>query len=311
MHLPGVDVGHWTDTTALTGVTVIVPRDKSGATCGLDIRGGAPGSRETELLRLERTVERVHAIVLTGGSAFGLAAADGVMRELAELGRGLAVGGATIPIVPASVVFDLTVGDGYVYPDATAGKAAFRCARAEVHSGPVGAGAGASVGKMFGRGRAMRGGFGVASRPVGRPSVAAAVIVNALGDIVAANGQTIAGARGTGGFMNARLEEMCDAGLPSPSNTTLAVVVTDAALDTIGCTRLAMAAHDGMARAIRPAHTVYDGDTAYALSTGAAEAPFLALEVAAADVVAEAIRAAVLHAPSLSDLPGAADWQKV
>jgi L-aminopeptidase/D-esterase-like protein len=309
MNLPDCDVGHWADPVALTGVTVFLPCAEDGAICGVDIRGGAPGSRETELLRPERTVERVHGLVFTGGSAFGLGAADGVMRYLAARGRGVAFRSAKIPIVPASVIFDLGIGAADVYPDAEAGMTACASAQREVTSGSYGAGIGATVGKARGLDHAMRGGFGVASTTVGTAVVAAAAVVNALGDIIDANGRIIAGTRNDkGGFADtAAILRQSDHATPT-ANTTLVALVTNAQLDVVGCTRLAAAAHDGIARAIHPAHTLYDGDTAYALSTGSTTAPLLALQVAAAEVTAEAIRAAVLHADSLPGLPAARDW---
>jgi L-aminopeptidase/D-esterase-like protein len=192
--VPGLKVGHYTDPRRPTGCTVVLCEE--GAVCGVDVRGGAPGTRETDLLRSENTVEHVHAVLLTGGSAFGLAAATGVVQWLEERGHGLQVGPAKVPLVPSAVLFDLWVGDHRIRPDAEAGRAACEAATTgPVAEGNVGAGAGAAVGKLFGIRRAMKGGIGTASVRLGGFTVAVLVAVNAVGDVLGENGQVLAGAR--------------------------------------------------------------------------------------------------------------------
>ncbi len=284
----GVRVGHVTGNG--TGVTVML--FASGTVGSAEVRGGAPATRETDLLDPSRPVARVDAIVLAGGSAFGLAAADGVMRYLAERGQGFATAAGAVPIVPAACIFDLVEAGGPP-PGADDGyEAAVSAARDEaLEPGRVGAGAGATVGKWRGREWAAPGGVGVAETTIDGVRVGALAVVNALGDVIAADGTTLAGS-------SAPLEAP---GFPSPlpfeesrANTTLAVVVTDVVLDKPACFLLAQSAHDGFARALRPAHTRFDGDIAFAVAT-AATTPEVApnldrLRVAAADVVAEAIR---------------------
>jgi L-aminopeptidase/D-esterase-like protein len=283
--VPGIRVGHWTDSVGLTGCTVVlVP--KEGAVASVDVRGAAPGTRETDLLQPGRTVERIHALCLSGGSAFGLAAADGVMGYLASHGIGFEVGSAIVPIVPGAVVFDLGVGSATAYPDAEAGRHA--CVDAEPGSpcgnGRFGAGTGATVGKLMGPEKALPGGIGTASRELpGGGVIGALAVVNAVGDVVGPDGSVLCGVGAT------------DVLLPPPAgaNTTLCVVATDVALTRAQAQRLAVVAHDGFAHAIRPVHTSYDGDTVFTVSTGTAEQDALTLEIAAVEVVARAIRNAV------------------
>ena len=306
--VPGIRVGHWTNLEAATGCTVVLCTD--GAVGGVDVRGGAPGTRETDLLNPVNVVEKVHAILLGGGSAFGLAAADGVMRWLEEQGIGFDAGVARVPIVPAAILFDLGFGSAKVRPDAASGYAA--CAAASdgpVAQGNVGAGTGATCGKMLGPLQAMKSGLGSASRQIeGGAIVAAVVAVNAAGDVYdPRTGRIVAGARKPGGkgFFNES-----GANAPSPganllagTNTTIAVVATNAALSKIGATKVAQMAHDGLARAIRPAHMMFDGDTVFALSTGRVQADLSRIGAVAADVLAEAVLAAVLAAETLHGLP--------
>jgi L-aminopeptidase/D-esterase-like protein len=260
--IPGLLVGHDTNEAARTGCTVVLTPE--GATASVDVRGAAPGTRETDLLRPENLVEKVHGIVLAGGSAFGLAAADGVMRWLHEHGYGFDAGVARVPIVPAAVLFDLAVGRNDVWPDADAGYRACQAASdAPVALGQVGAGTGATVAKLLGPAGAQPGGLGSAVIPLPTGgSVGALVAVNAVGEIYdPATGEKVAAAGG--GPM--------PEGWPIPgANTTLAVVATDVQLSKTQCQRVAQMAHDGFARAIKPSHTMYDGDTIFALSTGAA-----------------------------------------
>jgi L-aminopeptidase/D-esterase-like protein len=315
----GLRVGHFTDTRRPTGVTVILAPE--GAVAGVDVRGAAPGTRETELLSPLNAVEKVQAVVLAGGSAFGLDAAGGVMRWLDERGFGVPVGPARVPIVPAAILFDLWVGDPKIRPDAASGYAACEAATTEpVPQGNVGAGAGAAVGKLFGIGRAMRGGLGSASVTVGGITVAALVAVNAIGDVIdPSTGQTVAGARTADGSallgtMRALRRGEVPAHLQPGGATTLGVVATDAALTKAQANKLAQMAHDGFARSINPVHTMGDGDTIFALSTGASgkEGSLTLIGALAADMMATAVLRAVhaastLNTPGLPHLPAARD----
>ena len=302
--VPGVSVGHHTRGDRQTGCSVVLC--PQGVVCGVDVRGGAPGTRETDLLKSENTVDRVHAVLLTGGSAFGLDAASGVMRWLDEHGHGLPVGPARVPIVPAAVLFDLWVGDARIRPTAADGHAA--CQAASRHpeaQGNVGAGAGAAVGKLFGIDRAMKGGIGSASLKVGAFTVGAMVAVNAIGDVIDADGTVIAGARSADGQGLVRSSERLFAGegparLMAGMATTIGVVATDAQLTKAQANKLASLAHHGLSRAIDPV-TVNDGDTLFALATGAAGRPgdLSALGAMAAEAVARAIRNAVRAATGL------------
>jgi L-aminopeptidase/D-esterase-like protein len=311
----GLRVGHFTDTRRPTGCTVVLA--EAGAVCGVDVRGGAPGTRETDLLDPVNTVQQVHAVVLSGGSAFGLEAATGVVRYLEEKGIGFPVGVGKVPIVPAAILFDLAVGDWTIRPDAKAGYEAARAASGgPVPEGSVGAGAGATVGKMFGMASAMKGGVGTAS--VRRPDgaiVAALVAVNAFGDVVEpATGRVLAGVRSPDGKT---LRGAADALLAGETpgrplggqNTSIGVVATNVALTKAEATKVAQMAHDGLARAIRPVHTPWDGDTLFALSTGALkiDQPSLVVGVLAAEAVARAVVRAVTTAASLPGLPSASD----
>ena len=309
----GLSVGHWTDAQAATGCTVVLC-DGDGAVAGVDVRGSAPGTRETDLLDPVNAVQRVHAVLIGGGSAFGLDAASGVMRWLEAHGRGVEVGPLRVPIVPAAVLFDLPVGRPDVRPDAAAGEAACEAASTEpVPQGCVGAGTGATVGKLFGFERATKSGLGSAS--VGLPggvSVGAVVAVNAAGDVIdPASGAVIAGPRlPEGGFARSSewlRERPAEIGIGG--STTLAVVATDAELTKVEATKVARMAHDGLARAIDPVHTMLDGDTVFALATGAAgtAADVTAVGAAAATVLARAVLAAVLAATSLAGIPAARD----
>lgn len=318
----GIEVGHFTDTRRPTGCTVVLTR--AGAIGGVDVRGAAPGTRETDLLAPGNLVDQVHAIVLSGGSAFGLDAASGAACWLEAQGVGLDVGVARVPIVPAAVLFDLMVGDASIRPDAAAGYAA--CAAASTQTpaeGNVGAGAGAVVGKLFGMARAMKGGIGTASVTVDGVTVGALIGCNAVGDVLDANtGQVVAGARTADGLRlldsrRALLQgELAQPLLPG-TNTTIGVVATDAVLTgKAQAQRLAMAAHDGLARSIFPAHTQLDGDTIFALGTGASgkHPGMLLLAAMVAEATARATLRAVQAANALTTaqglyLPAATDWQ--
>jgi L-aminopeptidase/D-esterase-like protein len=313
--VPGLKVGHHTLATRPTGCTVVLC--EAGAVCGVDVRGGAPGTRDTEALRPENTVQHVHAVVLTGGSAFGLAAADGVMRWLDERGHGLPVGPARVPIVPAAVLFDLWVGDASIRPDAASGYAACEAASSNAPAtGSVGAGAGAAVGKLYGIARAMKGGIGSSSVRVGGFTVGAIVAVNAVGDVLDEQGGVLAGARREdgSGFMEtsrALLQGQGPARLIPGSATTIGVVATDATLTKPQAAKLASLAHHGLSRAVDPV-TPHDGDTLFALATGRAGpvGDIGGLGVAAAEAVARAIRQAVRAATGVAGLPGLADTRR-
>ncbi len=315
----GLQVGHFTETRRPTGCTVILAPD--GAVGGVDVRGAAPGTRETELLSPLNAVEKVHAVMLAGGSAFGLDAAGGVMRWLDERQIGVQVGPARVPIVPAAILFDLWVGDATIRPDAASGYAACQAASTQAPAeGNVGAGTGASVGKLFGIHRAMRGGIGTASIKVGAITVGALVAVNAIGDVIdPATGRVVAGARTADGSallgsMQALMRGELPAHMQVGMATTIGVVATDAVLNKAQANKVAQMAHDGLARSINPVHTMTDGDTLFALATGASGVPgnvtligALAAEVMAAAVL-RAVRAATrLSGPGLPDLPSAND----
>jgi L-aminopeptidase/D-esterase-like protein len=312
----GLEVGHHTLATRPTGCTVVICRE--GAVAGVDVRGGAPGTRETDLLAPDAMVDRVHAVLLSGGSAFGLDAAGGVMRWLDERGIGFRIAHVTVPIVPAAVLFDLMRGDHRIRPDAAAGYAACNAASTQPPAqGRVGAGAGAMVGKVFGFDRASPGGIGSASLRVDGVTVGALIAVNAVGDVIdPASGRVVAGARDDdGGFIDTQAAMLAGrsnllraatalrpgsaqnhGGAPAPGGATvIGVVATDAALSKAHAKRLAVMAHDGLARVIRPAHTPADGDTLFALSTGRNSAPpdLLLLGAMAAHAVAQAVLNAV------------------
>ena len=279
----GIRVGHWTDPVGGTGCTVILP--PSGTIGSGEVRGGAPGTRETDLLRPGMLVEEVHAVVLSGGSAFGLAAATGVARWLEERGEGFDAGVARIPIVPAAVLFDLGIGDPGARPNDDSGYAACEAASTEVEEGPVGAGTGATVAKLYGPERAAPSGIGTSAIERDGVTVGAIAAVNAFGEIVEDDGTVLAGVEA---------EEGAEPQAPWPgTNTTIAVVATDARLSRERAHLLAIAAHDGLARAVRPAHTMWDGDTVFTLATGTNKAPQPLLEEMAEEALARAIRRGV------------------
>jgi L-aminopeptidase/D-esterase-like protein len=318
----GLTVGHFTDTRRPTGCTVIITPD--GSVAGVDVRGAAPGTRETDLLHPSNLIDRVHAILLAGGSAWGLDAASGVMQWLEENQIGLAVGFGLVPIVPAAVLFDLPVGDARIRPDARAGYAACVAASRQAPlEGNVGAGAGALVGKIFGLGRAMKGGIGSAAISAGGITVGAIIACNALGDIInPANGQVLAGARTVDGaeLVDSRaalLAGEAPKSVMAGTNTTIGVVATDAVLTKAQAHRLAIVAHDGLARSINPVHTLSDGDTLFALGTGKANksADMMLLSTLAAEVTAMAVTRAIMAANSITcdglHWPCAADLQSL
>jgi len=315
--IPGLQVGHWTNRDAATGCTVILC--PQGAVAGVDVRGGAPGTRETDLLDPLCMVQQVHALCLAGGSAYGLAAADGVMRWLEERGHGFDVRVARVPIVPAAVVFDLAMADATIRPDAAAGYAACEAAHAgPVAEGNVGAGTGATVGKLLGYQWATKGGVGTASRTYANGLIVAALaVVNAAGDIVEPeSGRIVAGARRADGAGFADIMRTlttagaADAERWGRRNTTLGVVATNAQLTKVGATKVAQIAHNGLARAIRPVHTLIDGDVVFALSLGEAEGDPGIVGALAADLLGEAIVRAVRAAEGLHGVPAVRDLQQ-
>ena len=315
----GIAVGHHTDHQALTGCTVVLT--PQGAVAGVDVRGCAPGTRETDCLQPGNLVQQAHAILLTGGSAFGLDAATGVMRWLEERQHGFQVASVHVPIVPSAVIFDLAVGNPRVRPTADHGYQACQAATDQpVQHGNVGAGTGATVGKVFGLPLCMRGGIGSAAMRVNGVTVGALVVCNALGDVTdPSTGQVVAGARAHADSLEllhihqAHLAGRSGVSLTAGQNTTIGVIATDAKLTPLQVTRLAQIGHDGLARTIRPVHTPYDGDTLFALSTGATDQTLdtMLLHSLVTEVVAQAVLCAVRSAvtrktPTLW-LPSAAD----
>jgi L-aminopeptidase/D-esterase-like protein len=288
----GIRVGHAQADEALTGCTVILCED--GAVGGVDQRGGAPGTRETDLLRPLHRVEKVHGVLLTGGSAFGLDAAAGVMRYLEERGVGFDVGVARVPIVPAAVIFDLAIGRADVRPDAAmAYQACLNATTDPVIEGSVGAGTGATVGKILGMQNAAKSGVGSACVEITDGLLVGAIaVVNALGDVIDPHtGEIIAGARSEEGFADTLkvMQKFQASSSASANNTVIGVVATNAKLSKGEANKVAQMAQDGLARAVRPAHTMDDGDTIFALSTGERSADVSLIGAFAAEVLAEAI----------------------
>jgi L-aminopeptidase/D-esterase-like protein len=315
--VPNIKVGHATDPAGLTGCTVVLC--EAGAVGGVDQRGGAPGTRETDLLRPMHLVQKVHGVMLAGGSAFGLAAADGVMCYLAERGVGVKAGPVRVPIAPAAILFDLAVGSADARPDAEMGYAACLAASDEaVAQGNVGAGTGCSAGKLLGAGHATKTGIGSAAIELGGGLVVAALMaVNPFGDVVDETGRIIAGTRPlrTGplrgeGYADtlALLRGMTGRlALRIAGATVIGVVATNARLDKEQVNKVAQMAQDGLARTIRPAHTLFDGDTLFALATGRVRASVTLVGAYAAEAVAQAIIAAAQTAAAAGGLPAGAD----
>ncbi|HMF34391.1 MAG TPA: P1 family peptidase [Candidatus Lokiarchaeia archaeon] len=302
--IDGLCVGHFTNTEngAKTGCTVVIA--KKGAVGGVDVRGCAPGTRETDLLRPGNLVEKIHAVLLTGGSAFGLDAASGIMSFLEKKHIGFETGVAKVPIVVGAVIYDLFVGNPKIRPDFNAGVAACEDA---FQPGPfshtdtqVGVGAGATVGKLLGPVNAEKSGIGFAQRPAGGANVAALVAVNAYGDIYDKQGNIIRGCKMDGAYVNtvqALTEGDGNAQAGAfPVNTTIGVIMTDAKLTKVQANKLASIGHNGLARAIRPVHTMQDGDTLFALATGLVDGDYAGILAIAPDVVEDAILNAVSEA---------------
>lgn len=317
--IKGIRIGHAHDEEALTGCTVILC--EQGAVGGVDQRGGAPGTRETDALHLAHLVDVVHAVVLAGGSAFGLDAASGVVRYLEERGIGFDTGVAKVPIVPAAILFDLNIGDPKIRPDSQMGYQACLNASSDAPAeGNVGAGMGATVGKILGIGQAMKGGIGCAGLHIGRGVLVTAIAaVNAFGDIIdPQNGKIIAGTRslekgplriGTKGYFADTLEVMKSLvgrtvlAFAARGHTVIGCVITNARLSKEQATKVAQMAQDGIARAVRPAHTLLDGDTIFALATGEKKADVNIVGAFAAEVFAQAIVQAIRQAKPVAGLP--------
>ena len=318
--IDGIKVGHAQNDDALTGCTVVII--EKGATGGVDQRGGAPGTRETDLLRPMHMVEKVHAILLTGGSAFGLDAATGVMKYLEERGIGFNSGPVRVPIVPAAVLFDLGIGDPKTRPDAAMGyQACLNVSSGEFAQGNFGAGTGATVGKIFGMKQAVKSGIGSASLDIGGGVIVSALVaVNAFGDVVdPATRQIIAGARPmqAGPFTIGGRNQFADtlevmksfAGrtimsfASAASNTVIGVIATNADLNKEEANKLAQMSHNGLALSIRPAHTMFDGDTIFAVATGKHKADVNIVGAFAAEVMAQAVVNAVKNASPAAGLP--------
>jgi L-aminopeptidase/D-esterase-like protein len=304
---PGFAVGHWTDGDAATGCTVILC--PPGTVGGGDVRGNSPGSRELVLLGSEKSMQQVHAVLLTGGSAFGLAAADGVMQFLEERGIGYHTPWGIVPIVPSAVIFDLNLGSRSVRPAAAAGYQA--CSAAEERAsaqGSIGAGTGATIGKWGGMEGWMKGGLGIASLQSGDLHVAAVAVVNAVGDVLDERGAVLAGARLPAGGWRADTDPLRRLRIESPplpqiGNTTLVAILTNCALSKVDANRVAQRGHDGLARAIQPVHTMFDGDVVFALMGGAVVQPTDVVAELGAAAAASAIRSAVRHAAPLHGVP--------
>ena len=320
--VPGLLAGHWSSSQRPTGCSVVIA--PQGAVAAVDVRGAAPGTRETDLLAPGHLVDKVHAVMLGGGSAWGLDAASGVVRWLEQQGIGMDVGfGNPLPLVPAAVLFDLPVGDARIRPDADGGFAACAAAGSNpLACGNVGAGAGATVGKLFGSDHAMKGGIGSASVQLQGVTVGALVACNAVGDVLDPHtGQLLAGARTAADTLTLRDTQRAllqgDAprfALPG-ANTTIGIIATDAALSRTELQRLTVAGHDGLARCIRPVHTMLDGDTLFALSTGqtSRQPDLITLSAMAAEAVQLAVLCAVRAAQTLRVgdlwLPAASELQ--
>jgi L-aminopeptidase/D-esterase-like protein len=309
----GINVGHWTDIDALTGCTVILP--DTPCVAGVDVRGAAPGTRETDALKPGNLVQHVHAVLLSGGSAYGLDAATGVVRWLRERKRGYQFSKGVVPIVPSAVLFDLAVGAHDRWPDAEAGYQAASAAAGRCEEGNVGAGTGATVGKALGLERSMKGGLGTASEASVHGLLAGAVAaVNASGDVLGEDGRIIAGAIDDKGAIADTVDLLRQARIWQPEvpqeSTVLVCVATNAMLTKEQANRLATVCHDGLARAVRPAHTQGDGDIVFTLATGARalEGPdYRILEALATRAVERAIRRGVETAESVAGIPSARD----
>ncbi|MDY7019009.1 MAG: P1 family peptidase [Chloroflexota bacterium] len=313
LSVPGIRVGHYTDKVSITGCTAVLC--EHGTVAGVDVSGSSPGTREIDLLRPGNLVETVQAIVLSGGSAFGLDTAAGVMRYLEERGFGHETSAGKVPIVPAAIIYDLNIGNSKVRPGANEGyEACLAATDGEVAEGCVGAGTGAAVGKIMGIEHATKSGLGIASEKIRDGIIVAAlVVVNACGDVIdPERGKVIAGPRQPGGFSST--VEILKSGEfekgTLPFNTIIGVVATNAQLNKEQANRLAQVARSGIARTINPCHTLYDGDVLFALSLGEKKGDFMTLGAVAAEVVSAAILRGILQAEGMGGVPAAKDVKK-
>ncbi len=308
--IEGFSIGHSQNLEAATGVTVIICPD--GAVAGVDVRGGAPGTRETDLLNPVNLVEKVHGVVLAGGSAFGLDAASGVMEYLEEKGVGFDVQVTKVPIVCGAVLFDLLIGDWSVRPDRAMGYNACKNANNEAQPmGSIGAGTGATVGKILGMDRAIKGGLGTWAYQEGDIKVGAIVAVNCLGDIIdPSDGSVVAACRTDGGWGNTEEILIRSAGEGKDlfaGNTTIGAILTNAKLTKAQCSKVASMAQNGYGRTMRPAHTMFDGDTIFAMTSGEIESDVSALGAMAARAMEKAVLLAVRETNSLCGVPSIKD----
>ena len=308
--VPGIKVGHQQDLVGMTGCSVILMEQP--AVCGVDVRGAAPGTRETDLLNPVNRVDRVNAILLAGGSAYGLDAASGVMRYLEQQNIGFDVGVGVVPIVPAAVIFDLAFGDAKSRPDAAMGyRAAQQADKSAFPQGNIGAGTGATVGKLAGHALCMKGGLGSASITLSNGLIVGAmVVVNAVGEVRdPATQRVLAGARNQQGEIESSLSlmlaDVTDGG-PAGTNTTIGIITCNANMNKSQMTKIAQMAHDGLARCIYPVHTMSDGDTIFAATTGGVDVSVNLLGTLAADVLAQAVVNAITCAVGVLGIPS---WQ--
>jgi L-aminopeptidase/D-esterase-like protein len=314
--ISGIAVGHAEDLHAATGCTVLIA--EKGATVGVDVRGGAPGTRETDLLNPVNLIDTVHAVFLAGGSAFGLDAGAGIMQYLEERHIGFDVQVTRVPVVCGAVLFDLTIGDHEVRPDKEMGyRACLNADNSMSRQGSIGAGTGATVGKIRGMERSMKSGLGCYALQVGELKIGALVAVNCLGDVLdPLTGKILAGTLSEDGTKlvgteNLMIESYAEQKNPFVSNTTIGVVATNAALTKPQASKLASMAQNGYARTLRPAHTMFDGDTIFAMATGEIEADMNVVGLLAARVMERAVVSAVMNATPLCGLPCSSDISAV
>lgn len=304
--VPLFKIGHFTNNEALTGCTVILCPPKTVGSC--DIRGSSPATRETALLAPDKTMQEVHAVVLTGGSAFGLAVADGVMKYLAEHNIGYETPWVKVPVVPAAAIFDLNIENVLIRPTAENGYVASTAAKENNDAqGNVGAGTGATVGKWAGAEFLMKGGLGVSVETRDDLVVGCVAVVNAVGDVIDGRGNVLAGARNNLGeflWIKESVRTLVRGKVSKNTNTTLICIATNAELSKVQTHRLAQRAHDGIARAVIPAHTSYDGDLVFALSSGNVDVHFDIIAELGAEATSQAIRSAVKHARSVGGIVG-------
>ena len=312
----GIKVGHYTNSQAATGCTVVLCED--GAVPGVDVRGSAPGTRETDLMRTGNLVQEVHGIALSGGSAFGLDSASGVMRYLEEREIGYRIGPGVVPIVPAAIIFDLGLIDHKVRPGADEGyQACLEAVAGPIAEGSVGAGTGATVGKVLGKSNATKGGIGTASIRLGNITIGAIAVVNAFGDVIDPHtGKVLAGPRDEQSKSFLRTDEILGSSnhpreqQGGPSNTTLAIVATDACLNKEQANKLAQVGQDGLAIAVRPCHSMGDGDVVFALATGKSDGEIDMRQLCSftSQIVAKAIVRGAIMAKGLGGVPSAKEF---